>query len=102
MLGASPAAGLASALYLLFCPIPTDPVSATAPAPPPVDGVYEPNTRLNGVGRLPLGEAFGPEDVAFDADGRLYTGVADGRILRFRPDGGEPETFARTGGRPLG
>ncbi|WP_329395697.1 SMP-30/gluconolactonase/LRE family protein [Streptomyces melanogenes] len=51
----------------------------------------------------------GPEDVAFDASGRLLTGVADGRVLRIGlPEPGGPERPAgvrevgRTGGRPLG
>ncbi|MFI6247590.1 SMP-30/gluconolactonase/LRE family protein [Streptomyces sp. NPDC051016] len=48
----------------------------------------------------------GPEDVVTDPDGRVLTGVEDGRILRL--DGlGDPDTprvreLARTGGRPLG
>jgi hypothetical protein len=43
----------------------------------------------------------GPEDVALDGAGNLYTGVADGRILRLAPDG-EVRPVADTGGRPLG
>ena len=36
-------------------------------------------------------------------DGFLYTGLQDGRIMRFRPDGqGGAELVAQTGGRPLG
>jgi sugar lactone lactonase YvrE len=44
----------------------------------------------------------GPEDVAVDQDGNVFTGVHDGRILRLGPDGGRVETVAETGGRPLG
>jgi sugar lactone lactonase YvrE len=44
----------------------------------------------------------GPEDVAVDAEGRVITGVADGRILRVTADGGRIEQIADTGGRPLG
>ncbi|BBY17355.1 SMP-30/gluconolactonase/LRE family protein [Mycolicibacterium litorale] len=43
-----------------------------------------------------------PEDVVVDAEGRLYTGVDDGRILRLSPSGGEATVIANTGGRPLG
>jgi sugar lactone lactonase YvrE len=48
----------------------------------------------------PIGSA-GPEDVALDTEGNLYTGVEDGRILCVTPEG-EVRPVARTGGRPLG
>ncbi|WP_103352057.1 SMP-30/gluconolactonase/LRE family protein [Amycolatopsis sp. CA-128772] len=44
----------------------------------------------------------GPEDVVVDAEGRIYTGVDDGRILRLSPDGRRIDVIADTGGRPLG
>jgi streptogramin lyase len=44
----------------------------------------------------------GAEDVALDADGRLLTGVEDGRILRISNEGRRIEEVADTGGRPLG
>ncbi|MEV2227149.1 SMP-30/gluconolactonase/LRE family protein [Streptomyces phaeochromogenes] len=51
---------------------------------------------------IPLG-GTGPEDVVVDREGRVITGVADGRILRVRPRGpARVEQIARTGGRPLG
>jgi sugar lactone lactonase YvrE len=50
---------------------------------------------------IPLG-ANGPEDVAVAADGSVYTGVEDGRILRLPAGGGPPVLVADTGSRPLG
>lgn len=47
-------------------------------------------------------DGHGPEDVVLDAQGRIYTGVDDGRVLRFTPDGSGWEVIADTGGRPLG
>lgn len=44
----------------------------------------------------------GPEDVAFDAAGVLYSGLGDGRIVRSRPGTDTFEVVANTGGRPLG
>jgi len=44
----------------------------------------------------------GAEDVVLDADGRLITGVEDGRILRISNEGRQIEQVADTGGRPLG
>ena len=43
-----------------------------------------------------------PEDVVADADGNIWTGVEDGRIVRISPDGGSVQVVADTGGRPLG
>ncbi|MFF0149518.1 sugar lactone lactonase YvrE [Amycolatopsis sulphurea] len=43
-----------------------------------------------------------PEDVVVDAEGRVYTGVDDGRILRISPDGRRIDLLGDTGGRPLG
>lgn len=49
---------------------------------------------------VPVGE--GPEDVVVGSDGRVFTGLADGRVVRFDPEGGAIETVARVPGRPLG
>ena len=43
-----------------------------------------------------------PEDVVADADGNIWTGVDDGRIIRIAPDGSSVAVVADTGGRPLG
>jgi sugar lactone lactonase YvrE len=50
--------------------------------------------------RIPLPGA-GPEHIAVAASGELFTGLADGRILRVTPDGGVG-AVTTTGGRPLG
>jgi sugar lactone lactonase YvrE len=50
---------------------------------------------------LPVG-GEGPEDTLLDADGRVLTGLADGRIQRIDPGTGQVATVGRTGGRPLG
>jgi len=55
------------------------------------------------VEQLAVGEAAGAEDVAIDAQGRIYGGMADGRIIRYQPDGIQPEVLATIEeGRPLG
>jgi len=43
-----------------------------------------------------------PEDVVVDADGQLWTGVDDGRVVRINPNTGETTVVGDTGGRPLG
>jgi len=88
-------------LYLLFWPVPIKPISWKAPAPPDAKGEYALNNRLAGAQRLPAG-GQGPEDVIVDSQGRVYTGLADGRIMRMQSDGSDLEQFAKTNGRPLG
>ena len=94
---------LAAALaYLLFAPVPITPAAWTPPAAPALTGQYEKNTRLSPVQKLSLGEGHNPEDVALDAEGKIYAGFEDGRIMVLQPDGTQPRVFANTGGRPLG
>ncbi|MBE1043152.1 SMP-30/gluconolactonase/LRE family protein, partial [Escherichia coli] len=40
-------------------------------------------------------------DTAVDSQGRVYAGLADGRVVRLDASG-KVETFVDTGGRPLG
>jgi sugar lactone lactonase YvrE len=89
-------------LYLLFWPVPIDPVAWTPPKAPALEGIYQPNNLLAPVERLGRGVGVGPEDVAVDSQGRIYGGMEDGRIMRFLPDGSQPELFVDTEGRPLG
>lgn len=95
---AIPLAGLAG---LLYAPSAGDPAPWTPPVSPGTSGAYAANHALSSVQRIAIGGAHGPEDVAFGPDGALYTRVSDGRLLRVRT-GGTVETFATTGGRPLG
>jgi sugar lactone lactonase YvrE len=88
--------------YLLLWPVPIDPVAWSPLPAPDLVGPYAPNDALTRGRRLLDGIGHGPEDVAFDAEGRLYTGFEDGRIFRMRLPDGEPELYADTGGRPLG
>ncbi|HKY45633.1 MAG TPA: hypothetical protein VJM50_21265, partial [Pyrinomonadaceae bacterium] len=94
---------LAAALaYLLFAPVPIAPAAWTPPAAPALTGQYEKNTRLSPVQKLSLGEGHNPEDVALDAEGKIYAGFEDGRIMVLQPDGTQPRVFVNTSGRPLG
>ena len=75
---------------------PIDPVRWT---PPPIDSLPEQPARPVTVVTVP---GNGPEDIVVDADGRLWTGLIDGRSVRISPDGTEQSVVANTGGRPLG
>ncbi|MEO3747172.1 SMP-30/gluconolactonase/LRE family protein [Plantactinospora sp. B5E13] len=73
----------------------------------PVAGFAVPSEKIDGVaaaGIAPLVDEVvdGPEDLAVDTAGRVYTGDRQGRILRVDPDHGRMEVFATVGGRPLG
>src|ERR1051325_8273934 len=93
---------VAAVAYLLLAPVPINPGVWTPPVSPTLTGQYQQNTRHASVQRLPLGDGHKPEDVALDADGKIYAGFEDGRIIVLQPDGTQPRVFASTGGRPLG
>jgi sugar lactone lactonase YvrE len=97
------------ALYLLFWPVPISPEAWSPPPAPPLTAQYQQNSLLSKTERLSLGTGtpdpgagFGPEDIALDAEDRIYTGLDDGRIMRLHADGTTPELFSNTHGRPLG
>lgn len=89
-------------IYLLLAPVSINPGAWSPPSAPALTGEYAKNERLASTQRLSLGNGHSPEDVALDADGHIYAGFEDGRIIQLKPDGTQPHTFADTGGRPLG
>ncbi len=94
------AAGLAA--YLLFWPVAIDPGRWAPPENPGFTGRFYANTALADIEFIGEGLGPAPEDVAHDAEGRIYGGCAKGVIWRTDADGGNGEVFADTGGRPLG
>ncbi len=93
---------LALAAYLSLCPVPIKPVSWNAPPAPGYTGVHTPNRLLANLKMISLGGEEGPEHIALAKDGKLYTTVTSGNILRMNPDGSAQEVFVNTGGRVLG
>src|SRR3989442_4194201 len=92
----------ALALYFAFWPVPVDPVAWTPPPAPGYVGPFARNDRLAAMERLSLGADHGPEAVALDAAGRVYTSTREGRILRLRPHGSGAQTEPGTNGGPPG
>jgi sugar lactone lactonase YvrE len=88
--------------YLAFWPMPFEPVAWQAPTSPGYAGPHARNDRLARVRRISVAPEIGPEHVEFGPDGKLYTGVLSGAVLRMNADGTDIETILRTGGRPLG
>lgn len=86
-------------VYLLFWPLP---FAAAPDAPvgknPAGGGIYAKNNKLAEARPVTTGE--GPESIAIDRQGRLYSGLEDGSIIRV--DGEAVRVLANTGGRPIG
>jgi sugar lactone lactonase YvrE len=95
------AAVFGAALVVTWFALPS-PIGSLAwiPSPAPaLDGPYKMNDLLQKTERR-YPELWGGEDIAFDDDGRAYTGLKDGRIMRLDGDGAK--FVANTMGRPLG
>lgn len=87
-------------LYLGLWPTPVHPEPWEPPPDPGFQGRFRPTMQLGDIHRL-AESLEGPEGITFDPQGRLFTGLLDGRIVRIADDGSF-ETYVNTGGRPLG
>ncbi|MCE2680716.1 MAG: SMP-30/gluconolactonase/LRE family protein [Burkholderiales bacterium] len=92
------------ASVLIFLPTKAQPVAWTPPpAPDTSKGRFAENQHLAALKRLGQHlKIAGPEAIVVDANKRVITGLADGRIVRFSSDFQTMEILADTGGRPLG
>lgn len=93
-------------VFIAVVPSPIDAVAWTPPTPPDMTGALAPNDALRDAEIIGEGMFNSPEDIAFDAQGRLYTGggANPGAIMRvtFADDGEEIiEVFADYDGAPL-
>jgi sugar lactone lactonase YvrE len=88
-------------IIFLLKPAPIDAVAFNPPDAPELTGVLAPNNFLQEAELLAKGKIHGPEEIAVDSRGDVYGGMEDGKIIRLLQDG-SLETFAETGGRPLG
>jgi sugar lactone lactonase YvrE len=81
-----------------------NPAAFDPPVAPLLSDIWSPNHLLTKATLLAKGQIKGPETVDEDKNGYIYGGMADGRIVRFLPNShpAKLETFANTGGRPLG
>jgi sugar lactone lactonase YvrE len=88
--------------YLLLWPVPIEPVAWQAPRAGGYLGPHARNERLAALRPISVAPEAGPEHIEFGPDGKLYTGVLSGAVLRMNSDGTGVQTFVNTGGRPLG
>lgn len=88
--------------YLLFWPVPVEPVSWAAPQSRGYTGAFQANSKLVGLETIAIPGDDGPEDMAEGPDGLIYFSTHGGKIMRFNPADETMSEFASTGGRPLG
>ena len=93
---------LGAVAYLTLWPVPITPVYWPAPAAPGYQGAHAVNNRLANLKLISLGDEEGPEHIVLAKDGKLYTTVLSGNILRMNPDGSAREVFVNTGGQRAG
>ncbi len=89
-------------IWLFFWPVSISPSGWQPDADPGMTGAFKRNDALATVVRLTPGLGEGPEDIALGPSGLLYTGLQDGRIVRFLSDGTVIDEWVNTNGRPLG
>ena len=88
--------------YLLFWPVPIDPVSWVGPKTKGYTGDFIANSKLDDIERIALDGHHGPEDVAVGGDGLVYTATLGGDILSVDLKTKQVIKIANTGGRALG
>jgi len=88
-------------LYLSLWPVAIDPIAWEAPVDKGYTGDYQSNEHLGHIEKILLHGYSGPEDIAFDAEGRIYAATSQG-IVRMDANGLRSELWATTDGRPLG
>jgi sugar lactone lactonase YvrE len=92
--------GAAAVVTWLALPSPIGSLPWIPSARPALDGPYAENWLLQRATVTHARDVAGADDFAFDAQGRVHTGLADGRIVRL--EGDRVVDVARVPGRPLG
>ncbi|MCB1193351.1 MAG: SMP-30/gluconolactonase/LRE family protein [Leptospiraceae bacterium] len=87
--------------YVFLKKAPIDSASYNPPIPKDFSLELPPNNLLEKSELIAKGKVTGPESIALDEDGVIYTGTQDGYIKKVYQDG-KVETFVFTAGRPLG
>jgi len=102
LMSAGAVVAAAAVVYLLAWPVPVEPVAWNAPKSAGYVGAHARNERLAQLQLVRVTPQVGPEHIVFGPDGKLYTAMLSGAVLRMNADGSSIETVANTGGRPLG
>ena len=92
---------LLAASYMLFWPIPIDPVSWKAPVNKGFVGAFKENNQLSALEFVVLPHTHGPEGLALLGD-EIYAATREGWIIRFNEKTGSQKKWINTKGSPLG
>ena len=92
---------LITLFYLLFWPVPIDPISWKAPSDKGFVGDFKENNRLSALEFIVLPDTHGPEGLAF-LDDEIYAATREGWIIRFNEKTGGQIKWINTEGSPLG
>lgn len=87
--------------YLLFWPVAPQPEAWRSQAMPSLTNQLAVNQKLKAITVIAK-VLTGPEDILLSPDGWIYTGTADGNIVRYHEQKAAHEIVANTKGRPLG
>ncbi|MFT3838737.1 MAG: SMP-30/gluconolactonase/LRE family protein [Myxococcaceae bacterium] len=88
-------------IALAVLPARIDPVEWEPSAAPKAEGVLALNDKLKAA--VPLApEVQGAEEISFDTNGNIITGLPDGRVVRMTAEGQNLTELVNTHGRPLG
>ncbi len=88
--------------YLLFWPVPIQPMAWQAPIATAYTGDYQVNNALDEFERISMGSLSGPEAALESANGVLYASSHEGWIVRASDDSQTLQPWVNVGGRPLG
>ena len=105
LLNSAAAVAILGAAYLTLWPVPVDPQSWEAKLSKGYVDDFAPNNALAGLELLPIGDTYGPEDVALLDNGdsyRVFISGHKGEIIEVFPETQTHKTIANTGGVPLG
>lgn len=91
-----------TALLLLMTPRPIDAISWSSSESLGYKGVFDENTDLLPLKTLSLGSDYGPEDIAINSRGELFSASASGYVLRYSAAENQMQRWVYTGGYPLG
>lgn len=88
--------------YLLFWPVPVNPIAWQAPVDKGYSGDFATNSKLANLEHISIDGDYGPEDLALDSKGNLAISLHSGAIMTLAPGESEIQPWVSTGGRPLG